>query len=183
MTCVICLDEEVPSTITPCKTCFNVRFHETCLQAYRRTNNVCPTCKNPYEYKTVFQTTQEDEEEEVCCIQVDMYFVCTITQMFILIFTLAFVSRTDLFQFWTLMLTLLFVACRCTFECARMTTTICAGITTACTLLNTVVYNHDPICIAYAGLTFMNMGVYAIDRTLKELRELKERRQISPDFS
>jgi hypothetical protein len=189
MVCVICLDEEVPSTITPCRVCFNVKFHEYCLEAYRRTNNVCPTCKEPYGpiiHTTLLPITQTEpsEQEEDSCVHVDMYFVFIVTQFLILIFTLAVMSRKDLFQFWTLLLTLLFMTCMVVFDERARTVSmffrICAGITAVCTIINTVLYNHDPISIAYVGLTCMNRSVYALDRTLADIRH--NRRQVHPSL-
>lgn len=184
MACVICLDEEVPSTMIPCSTCFNTKFHEECLDKYRRTKNACPTCKQDYPPRIpddpVGSTEEETEQdsrmtelegirhviyEHTRIVMTDAYRTCLFSQFLIIIVTLAFVSRTDLFGFLTLLLTILFLAWMHVFERvprAYVFCAICAGITTVCTFLNTLLYNADPIYISYTGLTMMNRGIYGI---------------------
>lgn len=171
MVCVICLDEEVPCELTPCRVCFSTKFHTECFENYRRTRNVCPTCKGAYEplptpelAPTLTIDPIDNEEEPRRRIQnSDVYHTCMVVQFLVLIFTLAFTPRKDKFEFWTLFLTVLFLTSMHMFErvqSACIFFTICAGITTSCTVINTILFNHNPLYISYACMTCFNRGVY-----------------------
>lgn len=184
MACVICLDEEVPSTMTPCSTCFNTKFHDECFENYRRTKNACPTCKKQYAQIPVEEPEDDERITELAGIRAvlyenthivlsDAYRTCLFVQFLILIVTLAFVPYTDPFGFISLLLTILFLAWMHVFERvppAYVFCAICAGICTACVVNNTIMFNHDPIYIAYIGLTCMNAGVYFIRVLSREHR-------------
>lgn len=164
MVCVICLDEEVPSTMMPCRTCFNTKFHEECLEKYRRTKNACPICKKEYEPVQAPTSPNEDETVRDGNRNSDIYHTCMVIQFLVLIFILAFTPRKDNFEFWTLLLTILFLTSVHMLEHVRSASVffmVCAGITTSCTIINTILFHHHPLYISYACITCFNLGAYS----------------------
>lgn len=173
MVCVICLDEEVSCELTPCKVCFSTKFHTDCFRDYINTQNVCPTCKSPYAPAQNAQAAERIElEEDVVAVQhtrpcirtSDVYHTCMVTQFLMLIVTLAFTPRKDQFEFWTLLLTIMFLVSMHMLD--RVVSlysflAVCAWITTSCNLIHIILYNHKPIYIAYVVMTCINQAVYA----------------------
>lgn len=189
MVCVICLDEEIPTDMTPCDVCFNTKFHEECFDAYRRTRDVCPTCKKKYE-QVSSQRSSSDEMHVTELVFFDNVRVVfsnakrtwLFVQVVIIILTLAFVPRKDRLEFWTLVLTFLFLTWMHVFErvpSAHVFFAICSGICLACTVSNTILFNQDSIYVAYVGLTCMNGGIYAI----RALSRDTQNHQIHPEQS
>ncbi len=161
---VICLDEEVPCSLVPCGVCFTTMFHNECFELYRRTKNTCPTCKATY-VPIRTPAVQQTVEEERVARRFPFYHTCMVTQFLVLIFTVAFMPRKDLFEFWTLLLTILFLTCLNVFErvpSAYVFFTICAGMSTACTITNTILFNHKPIYIVYSVTTTANCCLHAV---------------------
>jgi hypothetical protein len=167
MVCVICLDEESPAQQVPCKTCFGVEFHETCLQEYKRTKEVCPTCKTPFFEESHAQQPPPPEEELVvhCSCRSDVYRTSVVFQFFLICFTLAFVPHGHKLTLAGLFATLLALVLAHVFERVdtwMMTFRMLGGMAWSLTASNTVIYDHSVLMIVYVTLSCVNLFVYVL---------------------
>lgn len=182
MPCVICLDEEMPGDVTPCKTCFGIQFHESCLIDYRRTKNVCPTCKAPFEQ--VPNGSEEDSQpeqiaehdhivhriqENTHAILTDAYRSAMFFQLLLIFVTIVFVPQEHKMSFASLLTTLLSLVWAHVFERAdrlMVVFRLFAAMGWSLTSVNTIMYDRSMLMIAYVCLSCMNVFVYVVRHSM-----------------
>jgi hypothetical protein len=182
MPCVICLDEEMPGDVTPCKTCFGIEFHETCLQEYKRTKQVCPICKTPFESEQVPDGQEQQLEriserehvvrriqEDTNAILTDAYRSAVFFQFMLMIVTIAFVSRQHKMTFASLLVTVLALVWAHVFERVErlmVTFQLLAAMGWSLTAVNTVMYDQSALMIVYVCLSCINALVYVVRHSM-----------------
>lgn len=173
MPCIICLNEEMPGDVNPCKTCFGIEFHETCLQEYKRTKQVCPTCKTPFEAEEQPQLERTSEGEHVIrriqedthVILTDAYRSAVFFQLMLMIVTVAFVPRKEKMTFASLLVTMLALVWAHVFERVDRLMVIfrvLAAMGWSLTAVNTGMYDQSALMVTYVCLSCVNALVYVV---------------------
>jgi hypothetical protein len=178
MACVICLDEEVPTDTAPCKTCFSVKFHKTCLQEYKRSKDTCPTCKAPFEVEQVpdeppgeqpLERISEHEHivrrirEDTHAIFSEAYRTAMFFQLLLILVTIAFVPHKHKFSFASLLVTFLTLVWAHVFERVDsfvVTFRLLAAMSWSMTASNTIIFDQSAPMVAYVILSCVNVFVY-----------------------
>ncbi len=178
MACVICLDEEIPGDVVPCKTCFGVKFHETCLQEYKRNKQVCPTCKAPFEHVQEPESQRISEQEHIigrirddsCVILTDAYRTAVFFQFMLMMVTIAFVPRHQTMTFASLLVTMLALVWSQVFDGVAslfVAFRLLAAMGWSLTAVNTIIYDQSVLMIAYVCLSCANMLVYIVRHSMR----------------
>lgn len=180
MTCVICLDEEMPGDVTPCETCFGIKFHESCLIDYRETKNVCPTCKAPFTLKPAPNQEEQPErisEHEHICRRIcgdtatvlsDAYRSAMFFQFLLVFVTIVFVPHKHKLTFASLLITVLSLIWAHVFERVDwlfVTFKLIATMSWSLTVVHTIMYDRSVLMISYVCLTFLNFFAYVVRKS------------------